>query len=395
MVLLAGCAQGGGETATSADASVPTDAQVDTASACDPAADPCPPDQHCSPILRQCIAGCRSDAGCPMGKCDVENHECVGCIGNGDCRAEEVCSGGKCVPGCTPERACPDGLTCCAGGCIDPASNIDHCGGCGKKCTVTNGSPACSASVCAIASCKTPFENCDGNAANGCEADTTASRDHCGGCGKPCAPKNGTGTCALGVCKVSMCSGGFGDCNGNSADGCEANLTSDPVNCGTCGGKPSETCNLRDDNCNGKCDDLDGCRVGIHRSVGPKEHFYSASAAEAACCGYSVETLNYFYLYAATAPDTVPFYRCYNSSVGLHFYTTSGTCEAWGVGAVEFVIGHIGAKETCGSVPLFRLWNKTTNDHLFTTDPAERASAAAAGWVDEGPTGFVWKAPRG
>ncbi len=394
-LLLVGCADGGGDTVdVPSDASTDTSADAPVKAACDPAADPCPQDQHCSPILRQCIAGCRSDAGCPMGKCDVPNHECVGCLGNGDCRAEEVCSGGKCVPGCTPERACPDGLTCCTGACIDPTNSLDHCGGCGTKCTVANGSAACAAGKCAIASCKTPWDNCDGNVANGCETDTTASRENCGGCGKACNPKNATGSCALGACKVSSCSAGFGDCNGNAADGCEANLASDPANCGSCGGKPAETCNLRDDNCNGLCDDVDGCRRGIHRSSKATDQFYTDSATEAACCGYSVHSLNYFYLYASSAPDTIAFYRCYSSSEGRHFYTTSGTCEVWGAGAVESVIGFIGTKETCGSVPLYRLWSGS-GGHLFTTDPAERASRIASGWKDEGTAGFVWKAPRG
>jgi hypothetical protein len=398
-VLLVGCAEGSGDTVEPAsDASV--DSARDTAPApetgpsCDPAADPCPPEQHCSPILRQCIPGCHADSGCMKGKCDVPNHECVDCLANPDCLADEVCSGGKCVPGCTPERPCPGSLTCCAGGCIDPSNSIDHCGGCGTKCTVTNGSPACTAGKCAIASCKTPWENCDGNAANGCETDTTASRDHCGGCGKPCNPKNGTGTCALGVCKVSMCNAGFGDCNGNPADGCEANFASDPANCGSCGGKPVETCNLRDDNCNGACDDIDGCRKAIHRSASSSDHFYTDSATEAGCCGYSVVALNYFYLYASSAPDTTAFYRCYNGAEGRHFYTTSSTCEIWGAGAVEGVIGFIGTKETCGAVPLYRLWIGTRG-HVFTTDPAERASLMSAGYKDEGPTGYVWKSPRG
>lgn len=398
--LLIGCAEGGSE-AIEGDASVDarSDASTDTAAdgskpSCDPAADPCPADQHCSPLLRQCIAGCRQDSACPKGRCDVANHECVGCLTSADCRPEEVCAGATCVPGCAPDRPCPDGLTCCSNACIDPSINIDHCGGCGKKCTVTNGSPACAAGKCAIASCKTPFENCDGNAANGCETDTTASKDHCGGCGKACNPLNASGGCALGVCKVASCNAGFGDCNGVGSDGCEAKLSSDPSNCGACGSKPAETCNLRDDNCNGACDDLDGCRKGIHRSTG-KEHFYTDSSMEAACCGFTVEKLNYFYLYNATAPDTVPIYRCYSAKDGLHLYTTSSTCEIYGAAALESVFGFIATKETCGSIALYRLWNPTNFDHVYTTDPAERSSLMGSGWTDEGITGYVWVNPRG
>lgn len=394
--LLISCVEGGGDPIAT-DASINDSAKEGEVSTktCDPAADPCPADQHCSAMLGKCVAGCRADAGCSKGRCDVAKNECVGCLTSADCRPEEVCSGGMCVPGCTADRPCPEGLTCCTNACIDPTNNVDNCGGCGKKCSVVNGSPACTAGKCVIASCKTPFENCDGNAANGCETDTTASRDHCGGCGKPCAPKNASGACALGVCKVGSCSSGFGDCNGDPTDGCEVDLTNDPKNCGACGSAPTETCNLRDDNCNGKCDDVDGCRKGIHRSSNGKDHFYTDSSTESGCCGYTVKSLDAFYLYNATAPDTTAFYRCYNNSEGLHFYTTSSTCEVWGASAVESVMGFIGTKATCGSVPLYRLVNRTTNAHIFTTDGAERSSLIGAGWGDEGITGYVWTAPRG
>jgi hypothetical protein len=400
VALILGCVEGGGEPIeTNTDASIDSSGS-DTAAdgsmkTCDPAADPCPPDQHCSPILRQCIPGCRADAGCAKGRCDVANHECVDCLTSTDCRADEVCSGGKCVPGCTPDRACPSGLTCCTGACIDPMISIEHCGGCGTKCTVANGSPACAAGKCAIASCKTPFENCDGNPVNGCEVDTTASRDHCGGCGKPCNPSNGTGACALGVCKVASCASGFGDCNSSAADGCEANFATDPKNCGSCGAAPTETCNLKDDNCNGACDDIDGCRKGIHHSSNGKDHFYTDSSTESGCCGYTVAKLNAFYLYSAIGPDTTAFYRCYAASAGLHFYTTSSTCEIYGAGAVESVMGFIATKDTCGSTPLYRLWNPTTAAHVYTIDGGERSSLIGAGWKDEGITGYVWSAPRG
>ncbi len=390
-VLLAGCATGSGE-----DGTTPADASVKesgTLASCDPKADPCPADQHCSPLTRQCIAGCHADAGCAKGKCDAANHECVGCLASSDCRAEEICAGSVCVAGCTAERPCPEGLTCCAGGCVDSTTNVDHCGACGKKCVVANGSPACATGKCAIASCKTPFENCDGDIANGCESDTTSSRDHCGACGKQCAPANATGGCAFGVCKVSSCTSGFGDCNGNAADGCEVDLARDPNNCGSCGNKPSETCNLSDDNCNGACDDLDGCRVGVHRSFGG-EYFYTSNATEASCCGLTVESMNNFYLYSAGGADREALYRCYNSSVGRHFLTTSSTCEVWGAGAVEGVIGHIATKAICGSVPFYRLWSASYG-HFFTTDAGERAAKLAAGWTDEGVRGYVWKSPRG
>jgi hypothetical protein len=50
-----------------------------------------------------------------------------------------------------------------------------------------------------------------------------------------CTGANLTPTCTAGAC-VQTCSIGFADCNANkAADGCEANLSNDPNNCGGCG----------------------------------------------------------------------------------------------------------------------------------------------------------------
>ncbi len=59
----------------------------------------------------------------------------------------------------------------------------------------------------------------------------------CGGVGcAPCptAPANSVVDCAAGACSFT-CNAGFGDCNGNAADGCEQDVSKDPANCGSCG----------------------------------------------------------------------------------------------------------------------------------------------------------------
>jgi hypothetical protein len=66
------------------------------------------------------------------------------------------------------------------------------------------------------------FAECDGDANNGCEVATTSDPAHCGGCGRRCALANATSACAAGVCVVAVCSGSFGDCDGDPANGCEA-----------------------------------------------------------------------------------------------------------------------------------------------------------------------------
>jgi hypothetical protein len=81
------------------------------------------------------------------------------------------------------------------------------------------------------------FAECNGAEADGCEADLRTSAMHCGACGRSCATGTGTTSnpCRLGVC-APVCASGFGDCDGNLNNGCEANFRTDPRNCGACGG---------------------------------------------------------------------------------------------------------------------------------------------------------------
>ncbi len=163
------------------------------------------------------------------------------------------------------------------------------------------------------------------------------------------------------------------------------------MNCGACGARPAETCNARDDNCDGRCDEGAGCRHGVHRSANGStgEHFYTTSASEAMCCGFVVESLNYFYLYNATQPGTTTLYRCLSRASGTdHFCSTDASCEGQ---IVEGPMGFIGTSAVCGSTPLYRAWDPRTGTHLFTTDAAERATVVAAGWTDEGVVGHVWR----
>jgi len=149
-----------------------------------------------------------------------------------------------------------------------------------------------------------------------------------------------------------------------------------------------------DDDCNGRCDDLSGCRVGVNRSYDAStgEHFYTTSASEAVCCGFALEDANYYYLYTAgVAPALTQFYRCLSS--GKHFYTTASNCEGQ---TVEGPMGWNATSATCGATPLYRLYDATNNDHFYTTSAAERDSAVSGGaYVFESIIGYVWTAPGG
>ncbi|MEZ4408750.1 MAG: fibrinogen-like YCDxxxxGGGW domain-containing protein [Polyangiales bacterium] len=71
-------------------------------------------------------------------------------------------------------------------------------------------------------------------AANGCETDTQTTAAHCGACGRACALANAAAGCAAGACTVASCASGFADCDGTAANGCEANTQTSDLHCGAC-----------------------------------------------------------------------------------------------------------------------------------------------------------------
>jgi len=132
--------------------------------------------------------------------------------------------------------ACAAGRILCDGRCVDPA-DPEHCGACDTRCTADTRCAADDAGVrrCAPSACAAGFGDCDGDAANGCEVSLATSAAHCGACGRPCAPANATGGCSGGRCLVTACAEGFADCDGDASNGCEVDLQRDPVHCGACG----------------------------------------------------------------------------------------------------------------------------------------------------------------
>jgi hypothetical protein len=192
----------------------------------------------------QCSAG-RCQSSCLTGFADCDGLATNGCeaslTGTANCgRCGLRCEGA--TPYCAPmgtavacSSGCATGLQLCAGSCVDVRSTPDHCGGCGTSCPpVPNGVRTCNASVCGMR-CLTGFASCDGNALNGCEVELATSAVHCGSCGHACpAAPHATPVCSSGRCGT-VCTDGYGDCNSSALDGCETYLGSDPSNCGGCG----------------------------------------------------------------------------------------------------------------------------------------------------------------
>ncbi len=84
---------------------------------------------------------------------------------------------------------------------IDVSSDVANCGDCGRACPLPPYSRAtCVAGACGFA-CDAPRTDCDGDAANGCEADLASDAAHCGSCETACAPGR---ACRLGVCADQM-----------------------------------------------------------------------------------------------------------------------------------------------------------------------------------------------
>jgi hypothetical protein len=139
----------------------------------------------------------------------------------------------------------------CGGACVDAQSSTAHCGRCGNACpTPANGTAACTNGTCGVGTCNSGFGNCDGNAANGCETNLNNTVAHCGRCGNACpTPANGTAVCTSGTCGIGTCNPGFANCDGNAANGCETNLNSNRMHCGRCG----NACSSGQECVNGMC----------------------------------------------------------------------------------------------------------------------------------------------
>lgn len=194
----------------------------------------------------KCAVGKCSDgyADCdkdPSNGCEVNtNTDPMNCLGCGNvCAAAHAKAG--CNMACTVV-GCDDGYADCNkkfnDGCeVTLASDVNNCGACGMACAaVSNGTPACTAGKCLIGSCNGSFVDCDGQYGNGCEVDSASDVKNCGSCGKSCAPvANGTPGCAMGQCGIGSCSKSYKDCNMNANDGCEVNSSGDLNNCGACG----------------------------------------------------------------------------------------------------------------------------------------------------------------
>ena len=182
--------------------------------------------------------GCETDTGASVAHCGACGHACafahataecssgrcgfsVCAVGYGDCDTAQAngceadlattsdcggcgvacavgasCVGASTASGPSVACVCPSGTTACGGACVDTRTDARHCGGCGVACSVANGTAACTAGVCGVASCDAGYRDAGTSCVN---------IDDCAP--NPC--QNG-GSCVDGVASYTCtCAGGF------------------------------------------------------------------------------------------------------------------------------------------------------------------------------------------
>ncbi len=222
------------------DATCVPGASVDMAAGGDGAAGACQP--ACGGLTPYCngaghCVGCTMDAQCPAGKfCKVTD----------DAHA-------TCAIGCASDDRCGAGR-CCNMQCADVANDVRNCGACGKACDVPNADAACASGQCQAGACHPGWGDCNNDAKDGCETNLHVDAANCTACGTACDLPHalGGGACADG-CYIGACDFGYDDCNQDPKDGCETPVLTDADNCGGCGvpctGLPNAQANCTNGNC--------------------------------------------------------------------------------------------------------------------------------------------------
>ena len=217
---------------------------------CGGACTPCALSQACNQGS-DCQTGVCGGQGCAAPSCDdrVKNGaesdvdcggpDCSSCIAGQSCVTPSDCVGNTCTSGVCV-LTCASGLGNCDGDAANACetnlrADADHCGDCGTSCALPNAQANCASGVCRVQSCVPPFDDCNGDPADGCEVNTKTDVTNCGACAaKPCPTLNGQAYCESASCGIT-CSADFADCDGEAGNGCEKAVSRDVHNCGGCG----------------------------------------------------------------------------------------------------------------------------------------------------------------
>lgn len=122
--------------------------------------------------------------------------------------------------------------------------------------------------------------------------------------------------------------------------------------------------------------------IPVYASSNGKDNFLSLTFGEGSP-GYVYRGTAFYVLENAAAANGSPLkvlYRCFTG--GAHFASTDGNCEGL---RVEGRYGYIYASPTVGTVPLYRFYSPSKGIHLITANPAE----ANSDYYAEGILGYV------
>lgn len=207
----------------------------------------CPQGQYCDTVAKACKAGCdeASDCAPPTAKCDTSTNQCAECVQDTDCASGQICVSGSCATGCSASQPCPNGgETCCGNGCHDLTSDPNACGLCGTKCpTYPNAASVCSGGGCQMGACASGFADCNKNTADGCEVNLTTGSCVCTPGATQSCYEGPPGTENKGICK-----GGMQTCDASGTKWGPCLNQTFPL---------PEVCNNNiDEDCNGIADDV-------------------------------------------------------------------------------------------------------------------------------------------
>ena len=137
------------------------------------------------------VADCNDDL---MDGCEQSLDQSTSCGAcDTTCGDEEMCDTTGREPVCA--STCAEGEIC-SGRCIDTDEDPANCGGCGVVCSDANAEATCAGGECTL-TCAENFDDCDDDSTNGCEVDLSGHTAHCGACGNAC--DEGT-QCIEGIC---------------------------------------------------------------------------------------------------------------------------------------------------------------------------------------------------
>jgi hypothetical protein len=178
---------------------------------------------------------CEVDLATDVNHCGACNSPCTFAAGATLHATGLECEDLQCEPICDPNYGdCDPNYR---NGCETLITTVQNCGACGNNCNTALANTATTScaggTTCEITTCAAGFDDCDGMDATGCET-SLRSTANCGGCSNVGAnetctglPNASTSSCGAGSCVIDTCMGGFANCDGLAANGCERNTTLD------------------------------------------------------------------------------------------------------------------------------------------------------------------------